>query len=248
MVVLNDPATGVPRAILDGADHGAADRGGQRAWPSRGSARAAGGSAGRSAASPDHRCGRAGPQPPRRCSGTSCPGVDLAIYRPPRGPRRPRWRRAARATPGIGAGRPWPPPPRTPSPMPTWSSRPRRSGADAAPGHDRGLAPRRRPRRRRRLRDATASAALARAAAMFLVDERGQFLAEPRRRAVRRLSRTRRRPSARRSSRARHRRRWARARDPPRRRPGGRRLRRRDRGSCATSSASGRLGGSAAPA
>ena len=63
------------------------------------------------------------------------------------------------------------------TPMRTWSSRPPRSAPDDRQSMTRRLARRRRARRPGRLRDVLVAAEVARDAALFLVDERGQFLA-----------------------------------------------------------------------
>ena len=179
VVVLNDPETGVPIAILDGgADHGRADRRGQRGGAA---ALRAGGRDGRRASGRrrDHR---------RRASRAAS---HLAVLgERAAGRHRPRsFDRHAGAR--RGARRSWParPPgiagcdgardgPRGGRGARTSSSRRRRSRRRGERQvDDQRLAPRGRDRRSRSTTRRTVAAEVARDAALFLVDHREQFLA-----------------------------------------------------------------------
>ena len=181
VVVLNDAATGLPRRS---STAGRSPRCGPRrsaAWPSAGSPR---GVEGRAAPRRADRRRDPGPQPSRRSSGACCPGVELTVFdRHPDRAERP-WPRRPAATAGIGAA----------------AVAPESRAAVARCG-------RRRDRRLVRSRPpgddadwladdalvvpvdyATYCAAeVARDAALFLVDDRDQFLANRDAGAVRRL-------------------------------------------------------------
>ena len=171
-LLLNDPVTGVPTAILDAgpitAERTAAISGvAIRAWapPVRrpGAARR------------DHR--RRGPGPSHvPVLGHVLPGVTARSCSTAT---RPAPRRSPRAR-GRPTGSRMPPcaPTRAPrSRARTSSSRPRRSCAARAPGDDRRLARARRARRRRWTTRRTARPRSPATPALFVVDHRGQFLA-----------------------------------------------------------------------
>ena len=169
--MLNDAATGVPAAILDGgpitAERTAAVSGVAIApvRAARRRPRAAGGA---------HRGRRPGPQPPARSSAHVLPGVELAVF--DRHPERAEaLADAARATDGIGAA--------TVAADARDGGRRRRRRRHrrvvraGPPGHDRRLAGAA-TRSSSPVDYATYCAAeVARDAALFLVDQREQFLA-----------------------------------------------------------------------